>query len=435
MKNAISLFCSSGIGDLGLKHNGIHTVIANELLPERVKLFKTNYPDCTIFAGDIWKLKQDIIQYYSDNFPSEPFLILATPPCQGMSSNGMGKMMSDYRKGLRPKFDERNRLILPTLDVIEALQPKWVIFENVPNMKNTLIYDEKGNMVNIIEYIFSRLGNHYVGSAEVVDVADYGVPQHRKRLITILSREKHAKEYFKLHSTFLPPITHTQKDNGVLKHWVTIREAISMLPKIDGKKGKNSMPEFNPLHKVPPLDEKKYNWVANTPEGETAFNNQCINPLCGYQGNQRHGAKIVNGINQSFSDTPLYCQKCGALLPRPYVKGKDGEIRLMKGFVSAYKRMNWDEPASTLTQNFQFACSDNKLHPSQNRVLSLYEALILQTISNYDYSFVVDGKLVADGLIRDAIGESVPPRLIDKVIAHILKINSESGDDPSLFAK
>ena len=258
MKNAISLFCSSGIGDLGLKQNGIRTVIANELLPERVKLFKTNYPDCTMFAGDIWKLKRDIIKYYSDNFSSEPFLILATPPCQGMSSNGMGKMMSDYRKGLRPKFDERNRLILPTLDVIEALLPKWVIFENVPNMKNTLIYDEKGNMVNIIEYIFSRLGHHYVGSVEVVDVADYGVPQHRKRLITILSREEYAKEYFKLHSTFLPPITHPQKDNGVLKHWVTVREAISMLPKIDGKKGKNSMPEFSPLHKVPPLDEKKY---------------------------------------------------------------------------------------------------------------------------------------------------------------------------------
>ena len=425
MKNAISLFCSSGIGDLGIKQNGIKTIIANELLPERVKLFKTNYPDCKMFPGDIWTLKDKIIEYYKDNFAEVPFLILATPPCQGMSSNGMGKMMSDYRKGLRPKFDERNRLILPTLDVIVALQPKWVIFENVPNMKNTLIYDEQGNMVNIIDYIFTRLGNNYVGSANVVDVADYGVPQHRKRLITILSRIDVAKEYFKKHSTFLPPVTHASTDVGTLKHWVTVREAIASLPKIDGKKGLNEMPQFNPLHKVPPLDEKKYTWVANTPEGETAFNNQCTNPLCRYQGNQRHGAKVVDGINQSFTDTPLYCQKCGALLPRPYVKGKDGSLRLMKGFVSAYKRMNWDEPASTLTQNFQFACSDNKLHPSQNRVLSLYEALILQTISNYDYSFIVDGKQVSDGLIRDTIGESVPPRLIDMVVAHLLEIKED----------
>lgn len=163
--------------------------------------------------------------------------------------------------------------------------------------------------------------------------------------------------------------------------------------------------------------------MLNTPEGETAFNNQCVNPNCGYQGNQRHGAKKVSGINQACNDTPLYCEKCGALLPRPYVEDKDGTLRLMKGFVSAYKRMRWDEPASTLTQNFQFACSDNKLHPSQHRVLSIYEALILQSITNYPYSFVVDGKMVRDGLIRDTIGESVPPLMIDKVVQKILSIS------------
>ena len=422
MRNAISLFCSSGIGDLGLKANGVQTIIANELLPERAKLFQANYPECKMFPGDIWNLKDEIISYYKTNYQEPPFLILATPPCQGMSSNGMGKMLSDYRKGLRPKFDERNRLILPTLDIIVALQPEWVIFENVPNMQNTLIYNEAGELVNIIDYIFSRLGSNYVGKAEVVDVADYGVPQNRKRLITVLSREERAKDYFATYNSFIPDPTHGREGNLLVQPWVTIRDAISDVPPIDGRKGKNTLPQFSPLHKVPPLDDKKYIWVLNTPEGETAFNNQCINPKCGYQGNQRHGAKNVSGINQACNDTPLYCEKCGALLPRPYVEDKDGTIRLMKGFGSAYKRMRWDEPASTLTQNFQFACSDNKLHPSQNRVLSIYEALILQSISSYPYSFEVDGKMVSDGLIRDTIGESVPPRMIDKVIQKILTI-------------
>lgn len=95
----------------------------------------------------------------------------------------------------------------------------------------------------------------------------------------------------------------------------------------------------------------------------------------------------------------------------------------MKAFTSAYKRMSWDEPASTLTQNFQYACSDNKLHPSQDRVLSLYEGLILQSIADYPYSFVIDGKQVPDGLIRDTIGESVPPKLIDLVSKHIIEIS------------
>ena len=59
MKNAISLFCSSGIGDLGLQANGVRTIIANELLPERARLFQANYPDCKMFSGDIWELKED----------------------------------------------------------------------------------------------------------------------------------------------------------------------------------------------------------------------------------------------------------------------------------------------------------------------------------------------------------------------------------------
>lgn len=95
----------------------------------------------------------------------------------------------------------------------------------------------------------------------------------------------------------------------------------------------------------------------------------------------------------------------------------------MKGFVSAYKRMLWSEPASTLTQNFQYACSDNKIHPSQSRVLSLYEGLVLQSISEYDYSFVVNGKMSSDGIIRDTIGESVPPKVIDMICRLIIELS------------
>jgi DNA (cytosine-5)-methyltransferase 1 len=90
--------------------------------------------------------------------------------------------------------------------------------------------------------------------------------------------------------------------------------------------------------------------------------------------------------------------------------------------------MSWDEPASTLTQNFQFACSDNKLHPAQNRVLSLYEGMLLQTISDYPFSFSIDGKIVNDGLIRDTIGESVPPRIMDLLCKNILRIENADSE-------
>lgn len=413
---AISLFSSSGIGDLGLKANNITTVIGCELLPDRMNLFHHNHPEATCFCGDIWKLKKQIIEYYKSTFTEPPFIILATPPCQGMSPNGMGTMLRNFRNGVRPKFDERNRLIIPAIEIVKELKPQWVIFENVPNMVNTLIEDGD-NIINVIDLVKRELGNCYEGTPIVIDVADYGVPQHRKRLITILHRTENPESNI----CFIPDPTHGKEDSFFVEHWVTLKDVIYNLPVLSSEKGKNSDKSI-PLHKVPLLDEKKLFWISNTPEGQTALNNQCINPDCMYQGNRIHGAKHNSeGINQANTDTPLYCEKCGALLPRPYTEDKKtGEKRFMKAFTSAYKRMSWDEPASTLTQNFQYACSDNKLHPTQNRVLSLYEGLIIQTILPYNYSFEIDGKYVSDGLIRDTIGESVPPLLIDKIAKHLL---------------
>ena len=422
-RNAISLFSSSGIGDLGLHVNAINTVIACELIPQRANLFQSNNPQTKVFNGDIWKLEKHIINYYKNSFNEPPFLVLATPPCQGMSSNGMGTMLRNLKKGVRPKFDERNRLIIPSLRIIKSLKPEWVIFENVPNMSNTLIMDDDDKLINIIDYIKRELGSEYVGRAEVIDVCDYGVPQHRKRLITIFTRTLKGVAHYKRTGTFIPNPTYSRDGSMLTLHWKTLRECIGGLPPLASRKGENIDPN-NPLHRVPILDTVKLSWIHNTPEGQTAFNNQCINPVCRYKGNKTHGTCCdLAGVNRASSDTPLFCEKCGALLPRPYVEDKKtGEKRVMKGFTSAYKRMSWDEPASTLTQNFQYACSDNKVHPSQDRVLSLYEGLIIQTIANYNYSFIVDGKMVSDGLIRDTIGESVPPLIIDMLCKHILGI-------------
>lgn len=421
-RKAVSLFCSSGIGDLGLQANNIDTVAACEILPERMRLFLHNHPEAKGFCGDICNLKEEIIDYYKKEFKEPPFLVIATPPCQGMSSNGMGTILNNLKKGIRPKFDPRNKLIIPAIEIVKALKPDWVIFENVPNMTNTVIEDGDG-VINIIDYINRDLGDEYVGQPLVVDVADYGVPQHRNRLITILTRIKKGKDEYEKLKRLMPNPTHSAEQTMFSNKWLTLRDVIYDLPPISSQKGKN-IDVNNPLHKVPVLDDAKLSWVHNTPEGQTAMNNQCINPDCMYQGNTLHGAKHNSeGVNRANTDTPLYCEKCGALLPRPYTIDKmTGEKRIMKAFVSAYKRMYWDAPASTLTQNFQYACSDNKLHPSQDRVLSLYEGLIIQTISRYPYSFEIDGKIVPDGLIRDTIGESVPPLLIDKIVKHLIEI-------------
>ena len=425
-KIAISLFSSSGIGDLGLKENDIETVIGCELIQERMQLFANNYPNAKCFNGDIWELKNNIIEFYKSKYKTAPFLLIATPPCQGMSSNGMGKMLNDFRKGLRPKMDKRNRLIIPAIEIIKELEPEWVIFENVPNMLNTIILNDNNEPINIIDYIKQQLFPKYIGTPEVIDVADYGIPQHRKRLITVLTRNHNGILEFNKTGSLIPKSTHAENDSELKKHWVTLKEAIGDLPPLRAESGKNIDKKIF-LHKVPILDKKKLFWLDNTPEGETAFNNQCINPKCLFSKNKRHGSsQNSKGINKYNSCTPLYCEKCGALLPRPYVEDSKSKVkRLMKGYTSAYKRMSWNAPASTLTQNFQFACSDNKVHPSQSRVLTLYEGLIIQTIANYNYSFTIDNKIVSDSLIRETIGESVPPKMIDLICKHIIQISEQ----------
>lgn len=419
---AISLFASGGIGDLALRAIGLDIIIANELLDDRCKVLAFNYPETEVIQGDIWDQKDEIVfksKFYLGD--SDLDILYATPPCQGMSKNGRGTILNNIRKGLRPRLDERNRLIIPVIEIAMELRPRLIILENVPEMQDTIIETPSGEYKLILDYIKLKLGYDYVGGGEVVEFADYGVPQKRQRLITVFSRDSHLKEFFKITKTFLPARTHAniEKSNGIAR-WVSLRDTIQNLPKLDAK-SKESATSNIEFHRVPLLDYEKYFWVSNTPAEKSAFDNQCVN--CGSKDNQTHGCSInEEGINRANSDTPIYCSTCGSLLPRPWVQ-ENGGYRLMKGFTSAYKRMNWDLPANALTTNLSYACSDSKLHPEQNRVLSLYEAFIIHTISDFEYRWQrIDGKKVSDKTIREIIGESIPPRGLKIIIGHLCNL-------------
>lgn len=419
---AVCLFSSAGIGELGIVENEIDIIVSNELLEDRHKIHAANYPTTTHIQGDIWKEKEKIIQTSKELLNGEElFLLYATPPCQGMSSNGAGKLLSEVKKGNRKKLDDRNQLIIPTLDIILQLQPKWVIFENVENMKNTIIEDENKQYVNIMEYIESKLSKSYIGNAEVVNCADFSIPQARKRLITIYTRIGEGKSYFREHKKFFLDADKITSDKPI-----TLKHAIGHLPPLDAVEGKNERLDIHPYYFVPVMPKERYFWVSNTPPGESAFHNQCINPNCGYQFNKRHGSNTRDGVHSSNKDTPLYCSNCGELLPRPSVKDKiSGELRLIKGYDTTYARMEWDKPSATLTQNFQYDSSGRHYHPSQNRILSIYEGLILQTITDYNFNFEVDGKLINRTIMAEIIGESVPPKLIDLICNKIIKISTK----------
>jgi DNA (cytosine-5)-methyltransferase 1 len=440
---AISLFSGAGIGDVGFQAAGAQFLATCELEADRAALAELNIDGASHFVADIeqeWRRLADEFSALVSASQQELFLITCTAPCQGMSKSGMGKLLSSIRKGERPELDPRNRLILPALEIIRRLRPQWVVFENVLEMRTTLIEDRSGDVRQILDIVTEQLGPDYVGEAYEVECADYGVPQRRGRLISVFTREPIAKARYQEGFGLIPRPTHSVDGAPGTKPWVTVAEALEHFPPLDAGSLETTTAHAVPFHRVPLLDEKKYEWVRNTPPGASAFDNQCVHPSCGFQDNPTHRNRREHGINRASRDTPLYCAACGKLLPRPYTDLPGGGRRLMRGFTSAYKRMAADLPAPTLTRNLSYACSDHKIHPTQHRVLSLAEAMFLQTINEYSYRWGPIARRrgrgpvklgpAPDTLIRLVIGESVPPKFLEMLGRHICSM-SESTSSPT----
>lgn len=231
---ALSLFSSGGIGDLAVQAAGYDIIASCELRADRHAVFSANYPKSAAFTGDIWELWEEVCESTARQLgPNELDLLYATPPCQGMSKNGRGKLLTAVRAGTKPARDVRNRLIIPTLMIAKRLRPKVVVFENVPEMRNTLISTTGTEVISIVDYIARELGPDYVGRAEVVEFADYGVPQRRQRLITVFSRTPAMKAWFRKFESFIPQATHSESPAFGRAPWRTVRDTIALLPSLD----------------------------------------------------------------------------------------------------------------------------------------------------------------------------------------------------------
>ena len=415
-----SIFSGGGLGDVGIEWGcGIPVLGACEIVPSRASLIRQNFPNTKVFEGDIWNLQDSYIDFFQKRLNGEcPWLLTLSPPCQGMSSNGAGRISAAIREGKRPKEDERNRLILPGIDVLESLQPDWFILENVKRMENTVIRNERHESENIMDCLSRRMKPFgYTIRSCVLDFRNYGVPHHRERLITIgcrLPQIVHSvppvdNPYEKKLSPLHPPATH---GGSRLPSWVTLRQTVGDLPPLDSLSKRIS--KEDPYHCVPRWNESQYFWMKHTPEGETAFNNS-ICPTCGT-------------AKKSQEDTS--CYHCKSTLPVPQLS-QNGQKRLIKGFKTSYRRMWWDRPAGTLTMNSGVISSDLKGHPQQNRVLSLREIMRLSTLDfnewgkEYDFSGIQLGKWDDTGsfsprLVREVIGESIPPLAMKCIVEHLL---------------
>lgn len=417
-----SIFSGGGLGDVGVEWGAkIPVLAACELIPSRAALIRSNFPDTKVFEGDIWDLHQEYVSFFRKALEGRsPWLITLSPPCQGMSSNGAGRIASSIRSGSRPVEDQRNRLILPGISVLEKLSPDWFVLENVRRMENTVIRNERGKPENILKCLGRRL--HPMGysiRSSILDFRDYGVPHHRERLITIGCRipsltGKHLpleEIYSKSPSEFHPAPTHGGSNRT---SWISLREAIGHLSSLDARS--RLFDPQDPYHCIPSWNQRQHDWMKATPEGQTAFDNvEC--PDC--------GKRAVNPVDVTCS--------CGSSLPRPQI-GQGADARLVRGFRSSYRRMRWDRPGSTLTMNSGVISSDLKGHPDQHRVLSLREIMILSTLDRSDwpktYSFegikygrMSEGEIFSKKLIREVIGESIPPLAMKRIVERLMELD------------
>ena len=342
--NCLTLFANVGIDEVYLSDLGINVVLANELEENRAKFYRKLHPNSEMIQGSILDgaVYDEIVTKAKQKNVD---MVIATPPCQGMSVANAKRADKD---------DPRNSLVKRVVDVINDIRPSHILIENVAGMAKTFI-THNGKEVNIIDYIKDNIPNEYHLEYKVLDAADYGTPQHRKRMIVLISKE----------GKWVHP-------EPTSEH-ITVRDAIGHLPSIEA--GEDS---GIPWHEGRKANDRHISWMKNTPSGKTAFDNP------------EHYPKTVDK--------------------------ETGKMRRIRAFKTTYKRIAWDRPSPAITMMNGSINSQNNVHPgrlnpdgtySDARVLSVRELLILCGLPE---NYLDDLSDENENFIRKVLGECFPPK-------------------------
>lgn len=167
IKYSIDLFAGAGGLTSGIKKAGVKSLVGIDFEERACMTLKVNNPEINVICGDL-KLQETKDKIYSAIKGKQVDLVCGGPPCQGFSM-----------AGFRNPDDPRNKLFIEYVDVLKHILPKVFIMENVEGMRSM----ENGKVYETIKDEFRKLG--YLVEGRLVMANDYGVPQKRKRLITI----------------------------------------------------------------------------------------------------------------------------------------------------------------------------------------------------------------------------------------------------------
>jgi len=341
----IDLFSGCGGSALGFSQAGFNIRVAVDIDKNASESFKLNFPDCAVFPSDITYISGKELLKAGGFKSGQEVVLIACPPCQGFSN---------ARRTSQRLTDPRNKLIYDFLRIVEEIKPLAFVLENVPGLATGI---GKPLFLQILQKL-NELG--YQTVYDVVNTADYGVPQKRKRLVLMGTNDSNIRLVF-------PSKTNTDPEkSGDLPAWKTVKEVIGNLPPI--KAGEKHTGD--PLHASASLAEINLERIRKTPHDggdRTAWPEELI----------------------------LDCH------------------RTTKGHKDVYGRMRWGQPSTTMTGGCAMLSKGRFGHPEQDRAISLREAARLQTFPD---TFKFAGNF---GQIAEQIGNAVPP-LLAKRAADVL---------------
>jgi len=377
----ISLFSGAGVGCFGFKQNGFECIATNELIPRRLDIQKINDKckyETGYISGDITlnetknEIKREVIFWQEKHGVAEPDVLIATPPCQGMSVANHKKSKNEIN---------RNSLVMESIYLVDEIKPKVFMFENVAAFLKTACMDKDDQIMSIGDAIDKYLSNDYTIQSKVINFKNYGANSSRTRTLVIGVSKKHANEFSP--EELFPAYTDEK----------TLSEVIGHLPRLKTM-GEFSKDDF--LHSFRSYDKRMCCWISDLKEGESAFDN--TDP-------KKRPHQIKDGV----------------IVPN---KNKNGD---------KYTRQYWDKVAPCIhTRNDQLA-SQGTVHPEDDRVFSIREVMLMMSVPSEFKWFKEDltelNKLTQNEKIkklktqeiniRQSLGEAVPTGVFFQVAQNI----------------
>ncbi len=407
------------MGCYGLLEERFECVATNEILEKRLNIQRINRKcklDESYISGDIKKpeTKEKILKqigFYSKKFGNDRVdLVIATPPCQGMS-------VANHKK----KNDEikRNSLVVESVDLIKQIKPRFFILENVPSFYKTGCIDKNDNLLEIGSMIEQNLSGDYMLYDEVINFKNFGANSSRTRTL-VIGVCKEFKDFISA-LEFFPDF----------KQEKTLKEVIGSLKPLAW--GEYDSTDF--YHSFRTYPKHIQEWIKDLKEGQSAFENvqdaiSDLAYLCSNEG--AFESDYLNPIQSSYQalmrkDSPkLYNHQAtnhsqAALEKLKLINKEQGKECLPKNlhgkqqFKSTWGRLNWNKISPTIDTRFDTPSNGTNSHPELHRSITPREAARIQSFSD---NYIFYGNKTS---VCKQIGNAVPPLLALALGKAILK--------------